>query len=60
MKDFEELVMQQDFTLVKKQSLRPQLPALGAQVQVEKVIVQDETVVKENEKLQAELKRVKT
>ena len=60
MKDFEELVMNQEFTLVKKQSTRSQLPALGTPVVVEKVVVKDESVVEENERLQAELRRVKT
>ncbi len=43
MKDFEELVMNQDFTLTKKvTSLGAKLPMLGAQVQIQKVLVQDE------------------
>ena len=39
MKDFEELVMNQDFTLVKKPTAKAQLPTLGAPVQVERVVV---------------------
>ena len=45
---------------MRKQSTRAQLPALGAPVAIEKVIVQDESVKQENERLQAELRRVKT
>ena len=63
MKDFEELVMNADFTLEKKQAAlmrKSTLPGLGAPIQVEKVVVKDEAVVQENERLQAELQRMKT
>ena len=59
MKDFEELVMQQDFTLVKKPTIKAQLPQLGAQVEVQKVVVKDESVVEENRRLKAELEQAK-
>ena len=32
MREFEDLVMQEDFTLVKKPTMKAQLPALGAPV----------------------------
>ena len=39
MKDFEDLVMGQDFTLRPKATLRAQLPTLNAPVKVERVVV---------------------
>ena len=51
MKDFEELVMQQDFTLVKPAAMRATLPTLNS-VKVEKVVVKDEATAEENRTLQ--------
>ena len=39
MKDFETLVMNQDFSLTKKPTGLSKLPGLGAPVQVQKVMV---------------------
>lgn len=39
MKEFEELVMTEEFTLQKKPTMKAQLPQLGAPVQIQKVIV---------------------
>ena len=41
MKDFENLVMNQDFSLTKKPVGISKLPGLGAPVQVQKVMVED-------------------
>jgi len=60
MKDFEELVMNQDFSLTKRATIKAQLPALGTPVTVQKVIVADEKVEKRNKELESEMKRLKT
>ena len=60
MKEFEELVMNQDFTLTRKPTLKAALPALGAPVQIQKVVVADENVEKRNQELESEMKRLKT
>ena len=54
MKAFEELVVTQDFTLVKKGSeqAKPKPAEVEPVVKVEKVIVKDETVEEENKALQ--------
>lgn len=39
MKEFEHLVMNQDFTLTKKPAMGSKLPTLGAPVQIQKVVV---------------------
>ena len=41
-KDFEEMIMDADFTLIRKPTAKAQLPGLGAPVKVETVVVQDE------------------
>ena len=43
-REFEDLIMQEDFSLVKKAKVNAQLPGLAAPVQVQKVVVQDESV----------------
>ena len=42
MRDFETMVMNQDFTLTKKPTGLNKLPGLGAPVQVQKVMVDDQ------------------
>lgn len=53
MKDFEELVLQQDFTLVSKGTMKA--AALPTPIKVEKVIVADEKTVEENRTLQRQV-----
>ena len=60
LKDFEQLMMTQDFTLTKKSTLlQAKLPGLGAPVQVQKVFVQDETMQAKNLSLEAEVNSLK-
>lgn len=59
MKDFEELVMQQDFTLVKKATMKATLPTLSAPVKVETVVVADEKTVEENRGLLRQVTQLK-
>lgn len=42
MKEFESLVMNQDFTLTKKPAMGSKLPTLGAPVTIQKVVVKDD------------------
>ena len=51
MKDFEELIMQADFTLIRKPTEQAKQPE-PAPVQVERVVVQDEETVAQNQSLQ--------
>ena len=39
--------------------MKAQLPTLGTPVEIQKVIVKDESVVEENQRLKAELEKVK-
>ena len=48
MQEFEELIMNADFTLTRASTIKAQLPVLIAPVKVEKVIVKDEAIVAEN------------
>ena len=54
-KDFEELIMESDFTLVKKPTMKAQLPGLGAPVQIERVVVQDEETQAQNVNLKRQV-----
>jgi len=42
MSEFEDLVMNSDFSLTRAATIKNQLPGLGAPVKIEKVMVQDE------------------
>lgn len=60
MKDFEELVMNQDFTLTKKPAANAQLPAQSAPPQVERVVVQDQSTIEENKQLQKQVTQLQS
>jgi hypothetical protein len=51
MKDFEELVMNQDFSLTKRAMPTAKLPSLSTPVQVQKVVVKDEETQQLNKQL---------
>ena len=53
MKDFEEIVREQEFSLTKKPAGLSKLPGLGAPVQVQKVLVEDEQTKSKNKMLES-------